>query len=130
MQDDHPAVRHAALDALTHCIPHVNKSAAHKYWPVLRSTVFKASDLSGPLQRELARLMNALPLALCPMQPSDRAQVFSCFHQLAASADAGVREHCVRAFPAVVMALLTDSAASLDAPFLHTFNVLAADPEV
>lgn len=130
MQDDHPAVRNAALDALTRCIPHFSKAAGDKFWPVLRSSVFRTAAQPSTTQRELARLMNALPLALCPMQPGDRAQVFGCFHALAASADACVREHCVRAFPAVVMALLTDPVAALDGPFLHTFNALAADPEV
>jgi hypothetical protein len=124
------AVRHAALQALTAMVPLLDKAARERYVPPLRRLLRPPLDLAPPTARVAAKLMSALPLALCPMVPSDRTLVFSAFHALAGQADLETRLHCARAFPAVVMALLTEGGASLDGPFVATFYALATDSEV
>lgn len=129
LQDDHPNVRHSALEALALMIPNMDKNAATRFMPTLR-TFLRPFSHTLPTQRVIAALMCSVPLALGPMAPADRALVFDCFHQLAARPDLETRLHCIRSFPAVTIEWLREQTATAEGPLLDTFYHLATDSEV
>jgi hypothetical protein len=129
MQDDHPNVRHSALEALALMIPNMDKDAAPRFMPTLRTFMHPFSH-TLPTQRVVAALMSSIPLALGPMAPADRALVFDCFHQLAARPDLETRLHCIRSFPAVTIEWLHERMATAEGPLLDTYFHLATDSEV
>jgi hypothetical protein len=102
VQDDHAAVRNAALEALAALLGSLPPVARTACMPKLRTLLKKPADLAPATAELIASLMATLPLSLRPLSPADAALLNACYAYLAAKGPPSVRLHCARAFPAII----------------------------
>jgi hypothetical protein len=128
LQDDHCAVRGAALEALAGLLAIVPPAAHAAAMPTLRRLLAKPADLPPAMAELLARLMATLPVALRPLAAADAGLLHAAFAHLAAKGGRDVRLHCARAFPALLTSSSSPASVQLaPGPLLDSYMRLVGD---
>lgn len=131
VQDDHAAVRDAALEALTTLLGTLPPTARTTCMPKLRMILKRPADLAPATAELLASLMATLSLSLRPLSPADASVFHTCYAYLAAKGKPSVQLHCARAFPAMLTAADAAGQAQLTpGPMLDSYMRFVSDGDV